>query len=433
MIAASAGEGNTVVVRTTFGLLLSSDRGLTWRWVCEKALGFDGSWDPPVAVTKTGQVFVGLVDGLVATQGGCDVRPVPSLHGELVADLAADGTGEALVAITSPPGGIPRVWKQSSTGSWERLGQGPKGLSFDTIEVAPSDAKRIYLSAISDTAAGEAHLFRSDDGGRGLREMKQTWPREGRLFISGVDPLDKDKLFVRLLHREGSLLLLSKDGGKRFRTVLEIPSSMPGFALSFDGKTVYAGSSNPEEGVLRSDDGGEHFKTVSHVSVRCLRARRDDVLACSDPFRPGGFAVAVSVDRGESFKTLANFDSATAIVCDGGAGAQCAAAWEGTKAEVVAVGRSVFPLDAGSDEDAGVLGDASTSSPPEGPRVRNGAKGGKACGCDVLGSRQGPRGFVPGGGALFCGGAVGVFLRCRRRRRMDPLGPRRALGSPGVE
>src|SRR5262245_46688717 len=48
-------DGKTVFLRTTFGVLVSRDRGEHWRWICERALGYGGQWDPAIAVTRDGR------------------------------------------------------------------------------------------------------------------------------------------------------------------------------------------------------------------------------------------------------------------------------------------------------------------------------------------------------------------------------------------
>src|SRR6187402_1605596 len=49
-----------LVLRATFGLLVSRDAGATWHWVCERAVGFSGAQDPPVLVTQGGAVLAAL-------------------------------------------------------------------------------------------------------------------------------------------------------------------------------------------------------------------------------------------------------------------------------------------------------------------------------------------------------------------------------------
>jgi hypothetical protein len=50
----SATQPDAIVLRTTFGILVSNDRGQTWDWVCESALGLAGVEDPMFALTPSG-------------------------------------------------------------------------------------------------------------------------------------------------------------------------------------------------------------------------------------------------------------------------------------------------------------------------------------------------------------------------------------------
>ena len=50
----SPSDPNTVILRVTFGLLVSKDRGLTWDHICEPAIGLTGSEDPMFSITPKG-------------------------------------------------------------------------------------------------------------------------------------------------------------------------------------------------------------------------------------------------------------------------------------------------------------------------------------------------------------------------------------------
>src|SRR5687768_4664985 len=59
-------------LRATHGVLTSPDRGKTWRWVCEEAVGYTGTRDPPIGVTQTGAVLVGVSGLSISRDEGCD-------------------------------------------------------------------------------------------------------------------------------------------------------------------------------------------------------------------------------------------------------------------------------------------------------------------------------------------------------------------------
>jgi len=75
-------DDDHLVVQATFGLVVSRDAGASWGWVCERATGYVGELDPPVAVSATGATFAGLFDGLSTSSDDCDWgfvgEPVPA-------------------------------------------------------------------------------------------------------------------------------------------------------------------------------------------------------------------------------------------------------------------------------------------------------------------------------------------------------------------
>jgi hypothetical protein len=110
-IVTAPGDDATIYLRASFGILVSHDTGRSWRWLCEQQLGFSSQWDPPVAASRGGRLWVALTDGARTTLDGCAVADVPALKGELVADLTTDRDGDRVLAVTSPPGKPAFVWR----------------------------------------------------------------------------------------------------------------------------------------------------------------------------------------------------------------------------------------------------------------------------------------------------------------------------------
>jgi hypothetical protein len=180
-----------------------------------------------------------------------------------------------------------------------------------------------------------AHLFRSDDGGGSLVELPTTLESDARLFVASVDPGDADRLYVRALSAKGSDVLLSTDGGRTLRSVLHMKGAMFGFARTQAGDVVYAGSGDASEGIWRSTDRGETWQPGAKTSVFCLNAEGPQLLVCSNPYVPGGYAIAESTDQGATVNPVATFDAiAGPLDCDGGS--VCAASWSETRAAVLA-------------------------------------------------------------------------------------------------
>ena len=65
------GSEQNIAAGMTFGLVLSHDGGATWQWMCEKAIGYGGQYDPDYEYTSTGAIFATTFDGLKVMRDGC--------------------------------------------------------------------------------------------------------------------------------------------------------------------------------------------------------------------------------------------------------------------------------------------------------------------------------------------------------------------------
>src|SRR5687767_13958439 len=69
------GEPQTVFLATTFGLLVTTDDGCTFRWMCEDNIGYAGTSEPAYAIGSDGTIFATTYDGLrVSRDGGCSFQ-----------------------------------------------------------------------------------------------------------------------------------------------------------------------------------------------------------------------------------------------------------------------------------------------------------------------------------------------------------------------
>ena len=402
-------DGATVFLRATFGILLSRDAGKTWRWMCERALGYDGMWDPPIAATRDGRLWIGLERGLSSTLDGCLVELATELAGETVKDLTVDPSGDILYALTGSPEKRGALWRKAGAAKFERLGPTPEGFNPMTLEVAPSKPARIWVSG-QTTGSIRGQLLYTEDGGKTYVGGKNELPAEGPFFIADVDPKNADRVLVRHLHTTGSDVLLTTDAGKTLSVVLAMKSAMYGFAKSADGSTYWAGSGLPEHGIFQSKDRGAHFEPVSAKGVLCLSAAPGGrLLVCENPLTKGTPAVSVSTDDGKTLSGLAQFaDVLGPVVCAAGPGV-CADAWPET--------RSLLSPRAA---DAGVA--ASTTA--AGPAAR-----GSTCGCVTVGGVKDTPDHV-----WLTTGLLPLLLWARARRRGGSLqsqsGPSRPSPRP---
>src|SRR5258708_7350785 len=67
------GDPSRIVVRTNFGVLVSTDAGASWSWICETAFaGTTLMQDAAIGVTRDGSILVASSAGMSRGQnGGC--------------------------------------------------------------------------------------------------------------------------------------------------------------------------------------------------------------------------------------------------------------------------------------------------------------------------------------------------------------------------
>jgi hypothetical protein len=297
----------------TYGLAHSRDGGASWTWMCEQQIeGNGGDVDPSIVVTSNGTLVVlSLTNGgvLVSQDDGCSfTRALGPLQGQRGVDLTLDPIQPGRVlALTSTivevtDAGHPRfhnlvAHSRDHGTSWELLAELPDDLSAETLELAPSDPNRIYVSGTASADPLHGIVERSDDGGLSWTQMTVQLPRgSGSLFVSGIHPTDPDRVWFRVPGRGDiygvlpARLWSSTDGAVSFDQVAETEGGMLGFALSPDGDRIAFGG--PLDGLFVAPaDASAAPAKISDLRVSCLRWLATGVYLCagepSDPFGLG--------------------------------------------------------------------------------------------------------------------------------------------------
>jgi hypothetical protein len=329
------GSTQDVVVGATWGMLVTSDGGATWRWSCEDAVGYGGTFDPDYVVSNSGRIFATTAaEGLRHTDDGCT--------------WSATQFGENLVSsVTVAPGGdvwaagfseldnrIHRSTDDGATFEPVALTGRDDGAWWESLEVAPGDDDRVYLAGyrfVADTK--EFLLYRSDNRGvswRGLPVAAFPSSSQSLLQVVAISPDDPDLVFVRLTRREGAVgdaIYRSADAGESWRLVLEPGDTVGGVVV----RTLTAGGpaatsaevivATPTMGTHRSTNGGVDFVPATASPVRgCLVERPGDraLVGCGDNLAPDHVALTRSSD-GLAWSTLLEFRNVTApIACAAG-------------------------------------------------------------------------------------------------------------------
>ncbi|WP_437651271.1 WD40/YVTN/BNR-like repeat-containing protein [Sorangium sp. So ce362] len=411
-----------IVVRATYGALVTRDGGERWSWICETAIGYSGFEDPMMVVTGDGSILAGLFDGLSATHDrGCDWQLAEGpLARRNIVDLSIDRADPASVLLlgSSVMAGdaiLTQVWESKDDGrTWTQTGADfPSTFLGVTLDSAPSDPRRIYVSGRRNGPTFQGIVRRSDDRGATWEELDVPGSDDRNLpYLGAVDPEDPDVVYVRRDGDGADALLVSEDGGVTWREVFQAVSLL-GLALSPDGTRIAVGSDM--DGLWVAPTATLEFTQVGQLGVRCLTWTPQGLFACADePL--DGFTAGVSTDGGETFSPLLTLDRLCGPPPDCGGesstGRTCPELWPGTASFLDAADSCEAGADPGGTAGAGGSG-ASAGGSAEGAGAAESSAGG-GCSCEASGGGR-------AGVLLSClAAAGGLLLRARRRGRSCP-------------
>ncbi len=304
-----------LVLRTTYGLAISNDAGGSWSWVCERSVGFAGIQDPPLVITASTHIVAGLQEGLsVSPDFGCSFAFAGGAEGRSrivdtvrhAASTASGSSEEVLALVSNLAGDAGRTnviaRSEEPFTAFDVLGVPlPSDVLPETLEVATTDARRIYASGQRGTGdTSRAFLFASRDRGTTWVEHEIAVSGSEVAYVSAVDPKNADRVYLRTLGNELSRLLVSDDGGATFVEAFRSTRPLLGFALSASGDRVYVGSS---AGLYSSDTSSFVFAQTAKFSVQCLTMDGDRLYACAAESN-AGFILGRSLDQGFTFTPL---------------------------------------------------------------------------------------------------------------------------------
>jgi hypothetical protein len=318
------GDSNTLVLSATYGILLTTDRGGTWRHLCELGFAFSiDEVDPLVEVVGDGGMVVQVSRSLNrAAAPFCEFRPTLGGGGsERVVDFALDREDPtrlvALMVGRSEQGVVEnRLFVSEDSGiSFGVMGAAlpAEAITFgQTLDAAPSDGSRLYVSGID--AEGRGVVLRSSDAGESFESTVLPLEVGEQPYIAAVHPTDPDVIYVRTdtwtANADGVLeandaLLYSDDGGQSFLEVHRAAAKLFGFALSPDGSQVLIGYGDPVApsravdanavGIYRANAGEHEFTKIYEGAVSCLTWTAASLYACTSQVERG-FALGVAPD-----------------------------------------------------------------------------------------------------------------------------------------
>lgn len=420
-IAFAAHDPDLVLLRVTFGLLVSHDRGRTFQWVCEQSIGYSGVEDPMYTVTPSNAIVGTTFQGLsVSRDNGCGwTFARGALEDQVFIDLTSNPNDAKNVVVFASSydreddaGAYyfsSKLWETKDEAStFEQLGQplDPALLGY-TVDLTKGDPNRIYVTAVRKPGvAPEGVLLVSKDHGA-------TWEEEAvplingerALFVAAVDPTNPERVYLRtsnMVDKPTRLVLRDRDAAAGTaatqRTLHTALGGLLGFALAPDGSKVFIGG--PKDGILVAETKDYVFQQKSSLETQCLALSPEGLWACST--ERSGFAAGLSRDDGVTFEPRLRFCDIPGPIATCGPGTatndRCVPNWPSQKAILGCGG------DIGTPGEGGFT-DAGPGFAPDGPP--------KTSGCDCHASPAGPWGAVASGGGV----AVALAARVLRRRR----------------
>jgi len=433
---------HAIRLATNFGILSSDDDGQTWVWSCEQPETNNGSLyqmgpaprnrifvisSEGLAFSDTDSCGWSLAGGTAAGAGVLDAFPDPSNVNRVLAVAAVTHDGGAAATYTvieSSDGGTTFGPTRYTAAS---------GDNITGVEIARSAPSTVYV-AMTSGATFAPKLARSTDGGSTWKteDLSAKLPTKTTLIrIVAVDPTNADRVYLRIHSQAGDAFALAVAGASGF--TVTTPQAFPGgiltaYARLASGTIVISGVVGVDQVAYKSGDAGASFQPLpTPPSVRAMSSRGSTLFVVADNVADG-YAVGTSVDQGQSWQPLMNYDQVTAIQSCVHQSCQddcLVRAGAGQWTEDFCAATAPAPHDAGGEPpDAGPGVDASLPTGAAGAAGAAGAGGsggaggasltpGGKSGCACAVDEPGAPVAVPFTAALF-------VLLVRRRRRADP-------------
>ena len=295
------GNEQHIAAGMTFGLVVSTDGGATWRWMCEDAIKYGGNYDPDYAYSATGALFATTFDGSMVNRDGCtfDATTFGSKFVSAIT-LGPDNalymaTAQAANAAAVPPDpGDSNIYRSTDNGvSFPTSSMpGQVGDWWNSLEVAPTEPTRVYLSGYRlNNGLRSFLLFRSDDSGASWTPMSMTGlttTRNSSIDIVGISKLDPDLIYARVTHQNENAisdgLFRSTDAGASWTPILTRQDELA-FVVRANGDLV-AGTRSSGTVVSRAPSNGAAWEDlVDPPHINCLvENTAGEVWACTQNF-----------------------------------------------------------------------------------------------------------------------------------------------------
>lgn len=407
-----------IVAGMTFGMVESKDNGATWHWMCEKAIRYGGNWDPDYAYSSTGAIFATTFDGSLVNRDGCSFDPT-ELGITFISSLTLGPDGAVYMAAahvatpaTGDPGD-PKIYKSTDDGATFPISANPGQVNdwWTSIEVAPSDADRVYLAGYRLNQAERTHLlFKSTDGGASFQAMNLTGitvTKDSDIFIVGVGKTDPDKIYARVTYQTQGVvsdgLYRSTNGGQSWERI-KTDNDTYAFLVRNNGDLLVAGGSVGLFLSTAASNGSEWTAIQNPPQINCLvENSANEVWACTQNFGPEGAGIMKTSNLTTWTKVLVYNQIAGPLDCPAGTLQHDLCVAEQLPG-ICPTEWCCFASNFGIPTDPAMCPAVTADGAPDGTNINPPEKG-----CCQTGT--------PSSGAMAIGLGVGLVIMRRRRRR----------------
>ena len=247
------GDETKIAAGMTFGMVESEDGGATWRWMCENAIRYGGNYDPDYAYTSTGAIFATTFDGALVRRDTCSFNPSTFGMGVFVSTIAQGADGALYFGLAQPANpttsdpGDAKIYRSDDNGMTFPISAsiGQVNDWWSSIEVAPGEPQRVYITGYRLVGNGrEFLLFRSDNGGTSYTPMGMTGltpSTNSTIDIVGISKTNPDIVFARITFLDetsiGDGIFRSINGGQTWTKIVEKDAEIA-FAIRANGDYV---------------------------------------------------------------------------------------------------------------------------------------------------------------------------------------------------
>jgi hypothetical protein len=311
-----------IILVTNFGLIFSEDGGQTWLFSCEQALSAYAG--PYLLGAQPSHRILAMTsgDGLIySDDDSCTWRAASgTLTDVLPYAFAVDPSNAKRVYVI----GAPRKNLQAGDGIYisddggvtfgKPVFTAPPSSAVLSVLGAPSRPGTMFATMFS-TPENHPFLLRSHDSGEHWEVAADLVGSLGEnpFALLAIDPIDENKLYVRVLGASAEMLAISNDAGKSFVQSVSIPGTLNAF-LKLESGTILVGGTAGANGVgYRSKDGAQSFEPWPEAPrVHALAERNGKLYVAADNFSDG-YAIAESDDEGAHLRPLAGFKQVQAV------------------------------------------------------------------------------------------------------------------------